>query len=248
MRPVIGISSNFGVNEDDPPRERMTLLAEYIDAVQRAGGLPVALPVLQRHDDALLDELLARCDGFILSGGNDLDAARFGQAMHPKAKPLHPRRERFEIDLFRAADRRRLPMFCICLGHQVAHVARGGDIIQHIERPPAAEVAHYLGSDANALHSVSVTSGSRLAAIAGREMFEVASRHHQVVDPQRLGAGLRTVATSSDGHVEASEDCDGRFLLSVQWHPESLPDSRVHGACFEALVEEARRGVSSERR
>ncbi|RMF80997.1 MAG: gamma-glutamyl-gamma-aminobutyrate hydrolase family protein [Planctomycetota bacterium] len=247
MRPLIGISSNFDANQDDPPRERQTLLAAYVDAVQRAGGLPVALPVPRTYDESWIDDLLARIDGLILSGGNDLDAARFGETMHPKAKPLHPRREPFEIDLFRAADRRRLPMFCVCLGHQVAHVARGGGIIQHIESGPDAAVAHYQSGDADVLHGVSITPGSHLAELVGAETIEVASRHHQVVDPRRLGAGLRTVATSADGHVEASEDFDGRWLLTVQWHPEALPESSAHQACFAALIETAAHAATASR-
>jgi putative glutamine amidotransferase len=78
--------------------------------------------------------------------------------------------------------------------------------------------------------------------IVGGTRLEVNSRHHQVVHPERPGAGLRTVAVSADRVIEASEDCAGRFLLTVQWHPEDLLERREHLALFAAIVEEAARG------
>jgi putative glutamine amidotransferase len=237
MRLVIGITSNFGLNQDDPPRPQSYLLAGYTDAIFTVGGMPQAIPVPPAHDDALLDEILARCDGLMFTGGYDLDARHFGRQPHERSIPLHPRRDAFELDLFRRADAKRVPIFAICLGHQVAHVARGGRLIQHIDDLELSPtVCHHLANDENAFHDVRIEPDSRLARIVGDTRLEVNSRHHQIVDGNHLGAGLRTVAVAADGVVEASEDMDGRFLLSVQWHPEDLLDRPEHLALFAALI------------
>jgi len=240
MRPLIGITSNFNPNTEDPPRLQSYLLAGYTDAIFATGGMPQAVPVPADYDDALLDEILGRYGGLMFTGGNDLDPRHFGQQAHARAQLLHPRRDRFELDLFRRADARKVPMFCTCLGHQVAHVGRGGRLIQHLDdlefSPP---VSHHRSNEENAFHDVRIAAGSRLARIVGQTSLEVSSRHHQIVDNDHPGAGLRTVARSADGVIEASEDCDGRFLLTVQWHPEDLLDRPAHRALFAALVQEA---------
>lgn len=241
MRPVIGVTSNFGLNKEDPQRLQSYLLAGYSDGILATGGIAQPVPVPPEYDNELLDELLARYDGLMFTGGYDLDPRHFGEQPHDRSILLHPRRERFELDLFRAADARRIPLFGICLGHQVAHVARRGRLIQHVDDlrlSPA--VRHHLSNDENAFHDVQIKPDSRLARIVGGTRPEVNSRHHQIVDGDHLGAGLGTVATAADGVVEGSEDMDGRFLLTVQWHPEDLLDRAEHLALFAALVEAAR--------
>lgn len=241
MRPIIGITSNFGMNKEKPSRLHSYLLAGYCDGVLAAGGLAQPVPVPPDHDGALLDEILDCYDGLLFTGGADLDPLRYGARPHQRTHVLHSRRERFEVDLFRRADARRAPILGICLGHQLAHVARGGALLQHVDDldlSPA--VAHHLADEENAYHDVDIAADSRLAESIGVARLEANSRHHQIVDPARVGAGLATVATSADGVIEASEDCDGRFLLTVQWHPEDLLDRREHLALFRALVDEAK--------
>lgn len=242
MRPVIGVTSSFRIEKGLPPRQRAYLNAAYTDAVLAAGGLPQMLPVPPEYDAALLDELLAIYDGLLFTGGLDLNPANYGQPPHPKTEVMPARRDRFELDLFRRADAARKPMLCVCLGHQVAHVARGGRLIQHIDDVPRTPpVVHACEATPEPLHEVRIEPGSRLAAIVGRERMEVNSRHHQTVDPQHPGRGLRIVARAPDGVIEASEDCDGRFLLTVQWHPEDVASLAEQRALFSALVAESSR-------
>ena len=241
MPPIIGVTSNFGMDTDaDPPRERSYLLAAYTDAVFAAGGVPHPVPIPREYDDDLIDTLLTGFDGLMLSGGYDLHSRHFGQPLHPKTHPLHERRDAFELDLYRRAEVAGIPILAICLGFQIAHVVRGGRLIQHIDDLDLTPmITHYLPGDRNAFHRVRIEPGSRLAQVLGMSEIEVSSRHHQIVDPQRQGGGLRPVAYSSDGVLEASEDCQGRFLLAVQWHPEDLTDRPEHLRLFQALVEAA---------
>jgi putative glutamine amidotransferase len=234
MRPSIGISSNFAVR-GTPPGEQLYLGAGYIDAILAGGGLPLPLPVPAKFDDQLIDELLDKIDGLLMTGGNDLDAQRWGEEMHPRAKRLHSRRERFEVELFRRADARRMPILAVCLGHQVAHVARGGAITQHIENTPS--LAHYNEDESMTEHAVTVEPSSQLCRLMGTSKLRVNSSHHQIIDPARTGEGLCTSAKAEDGAIEASEDRrDGRFLITIQWHPEKSLDRAEQQALFRSLV------------
>lgn len=240
LRPRIGVTCNFG-NRGEPPRPQSYLLADYTDAIYAAGGLPFPIAPPAQFDDALLDEILANCDGLIFTGGLDLPPSAYGESStHKKTSVLHERRARFDLAFFRRADAARTPTLSICLGHQIAHVARGGALIQHIDDVATTREQHHRPDERSAFHGVSIAPQSRLAKIIGRERIEVNSRHHQAAEPSRLGVGLKTVAVSPDGTIEASEDCDGRFLVCVQWHPEELRDRPEHLRLFEALVEECR--------
>jgi putative glutamine amidotransferase len=238
MRPVIGITSDFDVDtRPQQPRERSSLQAAYSDAVFAAGGLPLPLPVPPEHDEALRAEILARVDGLLFTGGDDLHPQHYGEPLHPKTRTLHERRDGFDLALFRQADAARMPILAICLGYQVACVARGGKLIQHVDdlglKPPTV---HALPKGQSAFHTVRITPDSRLATIVGSTEIRVNSRHHQAADREYPGRGLRPVALSPDGLLEASEDMDGRFLLGVQWHAENLIDRPEHLALFRALV------------
>lgn len=240
MRPCIGVTNSFNPNKEQPERLQSHLLAGYSDGIYAAGGLPWAIPVPPEPGATLLDEIIARCAGLMFTGGYDLTPARFGQQPHARTHLMHARRDRFEVELFRRADARRLPIFGICLGHQVAHVSRGGRLIQHVDDLKLSPAfRHHLSNEENAFHDVQIEPDSELARIVGGTRLEVTSRHHQAVDADHPGRGLRTSAVSDDGVIEASEDCDGRFLLTVQWHPEDLLDRAEHLDLFAALVDRA---------
>ncbi|TWT41155.1 putative glutamine amidotransferase [Phycisphaerae bacterium RAS1] len=256
MRPIIGLTSSFGPSESRPDRLAATLNAAYADAIYAAGGLPwpIVPPPLggagvapaaagtgvppASVDESILRELLSRVDGLLFTGGPDLNPVHYGQPRHEKTSVLHDRRDRFDMALFRAAGDGELPLLSICLGCQIANVACGGQLVQHVDDlPRATTVEHYKPDHSAAYHAVTVEPSSRLARIVGRTRIEVNSRHHQVVDREHVGGGLRAVAYAPDGVVEAIEAPGERFLLAVQWHPEDMIDRPEHLALFRALVE-----------
>jgi putative glutamine amidotransferase len=240
MRPVIGVTMSFEQTGGATPRLRSFLNAAYSDAIYAAGGLPLPLAVPQSPDPALIQEALRRCDGLLFTGGPDLNPSHYGQPRHERTEVLHPRRDAFDIEFFRHADASEKPILAICLGCQIASVARGGCLVQHVDDlPRASPIVHHMPDHSAAYHDVRVERESRLARIVGRTRFEVNSRHHQVVNREQLGGRMRAVAFADDGVVEAAEDRDGRWLLAVQWHPEDLIDRPEHLSLFRALVEQA---------
>lgn len=233
MKPRIAITSSFGRLDG---RLRVHLPAAYVDAVVAAGGTPLVLPAMPEEGDPA--ELLAAADGLLLTGGDDLDPALWGEAPHAKASIMDPRRQRADLALLAAAEARGMPVLGICLGCQEMAVHRGGRIIQHLSDEIGQTIDHGGGGRPRAMHPVTVDPGTLLAGVVGDDILEVNSTHHQAVrDP---GRGMTVVALSPDGVIEGMENpTPGRFFLAVQWHPEDLCDRPRHLALFQALCRAA---------
>jgi len=236
-RPIIGITTyvtpaRFGVWE----LETALVPADYVRAVERAGGRPLLVPPAEDGVEETLDAL----DGLILSGGSDLDPELYGQDAHSETAGVVLQRDRAELALLQAALARDLPVLAICRGSQVLNVAKGGDLVQHLPDVVGDE-KHKHTPGAFADHDVEIEPGTRLGEVVG-ERAPVKSHHHQGFG--RIGEGLRVTARAEDGTVEGVEDPSRRFALGVLWHPEAGEDA----ALFEALVAEAaeyRRGHES---
>jgi len=196
----------------------------YLRAIDAAGGIPVVLPPL---GDVMA--FLDRLDGICLSGGPDLDPDAYGALeRHAELGPTEPGLDTFELELARAADKRGLPILGVCRGAQTLNVSRGGTLHQHIPGHRQTEPA------TATTHTVHVEPGTALADLIGTDVLRVNSFHHQAVD--RLGRGLRAVASAADGTVEAVEAAGPRFLVGVQWHAEGLIAHSRQMRLFEALV------------
>ncbi len=164
----------------------------------------------------------------LLSGGADVDPALYGQKPHPKLRHVDRRRDDFELALVREALRRDRPLLAICRGQQVLNVAMGGTLLQDIPSELGVVADHDApGERTSRPHAVEVLAHTRLRAILDRDELDVNSIHHQAVD--RLGDGLEVSARSPvDGVIEGLEVPGSRFVVAVQWHPESFwdqPDS-----------------------
>jgi putative glutamine amidotransferase len=213
----------------------MALGITYLQAIERAGGLPVVLPPLPPESVA---PLLDRLDGVCLSGGPDLDPDAYGaRARHAELGPTEPALDAFELELVLLADARGLPILGVCRGAQTMNVARGGTLHQHVANHRQAQLATV------PTHEVTLALHSRIERIVGCTRLDVNSFHHQAV--ARLGAGLAVAGRADDGTVEAIEDRSRRFFVGVQWHAETLVDLPAHRELFRALVKVA--GESSGR-
>src|SRR5262245_41773293 len=163
MKPVIGITPCSRVDD-------------YVESVKRAGGEPI---VLSNDDDpsAVLDKV----DGILLTGGLDVDPARYGETPHPTTEAA-PDRDAFEIPLTRAAIARDVPLLAICRGVQVLNVAAGGSLIQDIPSAIQSKLEHSVDTPKDHIaHNVRVTRGTALASLLEAEQRSVNSRHHQAV-------------------------------------------------------------------
>lgn len=238
--PLIGVSTSVTV---DKYPERAYVNAAYLNAVQQAGGVPVPLPPQLGADERA--EILRRLDGVLLTGGGDVDPARFSEPRHPTTVDVSAARDGLEIDLTRWALEAHVPLLAICRGLQVLNVALGGSLHQDIPSEPGSPLDHSQAelqtrARHQPTHHVKVQEGSRLAAILGALELDVNSFHHQAI--KRLGRGLEDVAWAPDGIIEGVEfGDDAPFVVGVQWHPEELAGHDLAARnLFAALVGRAR--------
>lgn len=204
----------------------------YENAVLATGGIPTAMYAPPLDTDY---------DGLILCGGDDVDPALFGQE-NRGSYGISPDRDRAELALIDAFLKAGKPILGICRGHQIINVALGGTLLQDIGEP-----LHLFHTPSpvtgDRVHPVRATDGSILHALYG-ESFLSNSSHHQAVD--RLGAGLRAIAWSEGGLVEAM-DLPGSPILCVQFHPERMcfekarPDTADGSAIFRWFMDQCRR-------
>ena len=212
----------------------MTQNHDYFDAVFRAGGIPVQLPLTE--DEAVMREMLNRIDGLLLTGGADVGPDMYGEEKLPCCGETTPARDRFEFPLCRLALEMDMPILAICRGHQVLSCALGGTMYQDIAEQFGPELKHpQYDTPRDKVHGMSVEEGSLLHRITGLTQFQVNSRHHQAV--KTPGAGLKVIARAPDGLIEGVELPGKKFVLGVQWHPESLSDRYAEAqALFNAFV------------
>ncbi len=232
--PLIGITVH---PKTAPDRAELDELLEAIaQSVERAGGLPILIPL--GLSEATLRGLYAQLGGLLLSGGGDIDPARYGADWHETIGGVNAERDRAEFVLARwaTADDQVKPLFGICRGAQVLNVALGGTLYRDIGEYPNAIRHTYPTAEyaAQCPHEIKVEEESALARIVGQPVISVNSLHHQAV--KDVAPGLAVSARAPDGLVEAVELPHHPFVLAVQWHPECLPGWPEHRGLFEAFV------------
>lgn len=237
--PVAAVTMSWVPGDGGARPPRAQLNDAYLRALEAAGALP--FPVAAGTPNEMLAAILDRADLLVLTGGADIDPARYGQPPHPETTQVTPPRDETEIALVHAAIERGMPVLAICRGMQLLNVALGGTLHQHV--PDVFHgVAHNqtaAGQDRAApTHRVRIEPNSRVSALLETGDLVVNSMHHQAVD--RPGVGLVPVGNSDDGLVEAME-LPGRPVVGVQWHPEELAPADAHArALFANFVALAR--------
>src|SRR6266581_3055035 len=205
----------------------------YRDALLSAGAELVVL----HPGDAVPNDI----DGLCLSGGGDIESARYGEA-DVACADVDTERDALELEIARAAIDRDLPVLGICRGFQILNVAQEGSLVQDVagHRPEEREglVEH---------RDVVVRPGSRLAKATGGKPLIVNSRHHQAVTKDTLGRGLVATVVVDD-LIEAFELDDRRWVVGIQWHPERTSEvSPAARRIFDAFVQEAARTTTASR-
>jgi len=236
-KPLIGIGSD--VAHRDGERDSAFVYVTYVEALKRAGAIPVLIPPQPENAADLIDGL----DGVLLAGGEDCDPSLYGEERHEKVEEvMDARRQTNDLTLAKVARDRGIPTLGICLGVQIMNVAAGGTLIQHIE----SDIDHASEPSDRHRHEVALQDATKLASIIGQRELNVNSSHHQAI--KDVGAGLRVTAKAPDGIVEGLEDPRHPFYVGVQWHPEDMNGEGSASTLFGAFVEAARRYADDKRR
>jgi putative glutamine amidotransferase len=232
-RPLIGINTDF-IPAVKQTAARAWLQAGYFDAVVAAGGLPVMIPPLGQDVD--IDPLLDHLDGFLLTGGLDMDPKRYGQPSHGSVQPMAERRENSDRNLIRRLVARQVPLLAIGVGMQQVNFVQGGSLHLHLPDELPRSMPHRDPSGGTHRHMVVIEPNTRMEEIYGAGEIRVNSAHHQAV--RQVGDGLWVGAKAPDGVIEAIESIDPSwFCVGVQWHPESDTASALDMQLFECFVQ-----------
>jgi len=243
--PLILVSPNVESKGDEFGDESISLSETYQQALMGAGAMPMAMPATTSRE--LVGECVRRCDGVLLTGGEDVDPAIYGNGVGRRLKktvtvtPDGGKRDVRELLLVDEVFRQGKPLLAICRGHQVVNVALGGTLVLDIPTQLRKAINHRrMDKRSEVVHEVRLTRESLLAKITGRQTLGVNSTHHQAV--ARVASPLTVSARSADGVIEGLELKPAAahllpFFLTVQFHPERLVDRYPeHQAIFRAFT------------
>ncbi len=234
-KPIIGVLPLW-----DDQRSSIWMLPGYLDALRLSGAIPIILPLEIENDD--LEELCSHCDGFLFTGGHDVDPSLYGEPKSLLCGDTNLLRDNLEREVFHFATERNLPILGICRGIQIINALCGGTLYQDLpsEYDPSCRKIHQMSPPYDKpCHRVSVVENSPLHTLTDSDKIEVNSYHHQAI--KELAPSLSPMAHSEDGLVEAIYMPSQRFVWAVQWHPEfNFHTSPTSRAIVRAFVEACR--------
>lgn len=195
--------------------------ALYIDAVVRHGA--AAIPLDARSPDSDRAAAFASMHGLLMTGGADIDPARYGEA-NDGSRDFEPGRDQLEADAWVAAERRGIPVLGLCRGFQAMNVFAGGKLVQHVD----GHAGPAWGHGPALTHPLRLVPGTRMTRIlspsnVGGGVLTVNSYHHQAIRQADLAPGFVATAFSpstAGDLVEAFEAANGPFRMGVQCHAE----------------------------
>ncbi len=237
--PIIGLTTRSDITSRGIPF--VMLQTAYIDALTRAGAIPVLIPSRIGAERGL--SLLKKLDGVLFTGGTDIDPIHFNGEPHPRIDGIDVDRDTLELELVRKVVEEGKPFMGICRGSQIINVALGGSLYTDLTDQKAGSLKHDYFDDyprSHLAHTVRLEKGTRLAEIVGEFELTVNSLHHQ--GAKAIPQAFRVAALAPDGLVEAMELLGHPFGMAIQWHPEWLTDQPHSQRLFSAFVEAAAKG------
>lgn len=222
MKPIIGITSSI---KKETFRVYSNVGYEYIEKIEKAGGIPLEIPILINSTIETLDNLVESLDGIIFTGGDNIDSLWYGEQPLVEQCIETKLRNKFERALFFVAKNNEIPILGICRGSQLINVLQGGSLYQDISKQINTKIDH--SGTGRKLeekqHLVFLKKDSFLAGVYKKKELSVNSFHVQGI--KELGENLKVTAKSEDGIPEAIEYKGDFFMQGVQWHPEGLDDN-----------------------
>jgi putative glutamine amidotransferase len=212
--------------------ELAVLPAQYVEAITQAGGIAVLLPpqVVTGGEAA---RIIGRLDGLVVTGGADINPARYGQDKNARTQDSEDLRDGFEDALLTQALKAGLPVLGICRGAQMLNVHLGGTLHQHLPEVVGHD-RYRVGDGVFHPEEMTLTEGTRLQGLFdGHSSVQGHVYHHQAID--EVAPSVTVSARGFDGTIQGVELPGSSFCVAVQWHPEeNLSDLRVFSGLIEA--------------
>lgn len=211
-KPVIGVMPLY-----DYKRESYWMLPGYLQALEEHGAIALMLPLTDQHD--ILDYFLETCDGFLFTGGQDVDPALYGQRRIPACGQVSPLRDSMEQYILTRAIAANRALLGICRGLQLMNALYGGTLYQDLPTEYPSAIDHHMSAPYDrAAHAVQLSPDSPLQRLLRTDELPVNSYHHQGIC--ELSGAFHAMAIAPDGLTEAIYMPDKPFVWGVQWHPE----------------------------
>lgn len=192
--------------------------SENVDAVKKAGGCPILLPVTDDEDD--IKKQVKICDGLLFPGGQDINPKFYGSEGKKKLAYTNEKVDRYQISIIKLALKEDMPMICICRGTQLLNCVCGGTLYQDLSERGEETLKHVQEAKRHeTIHKIIIEKDSILYEDFGKEVW-VNSFHHQAV--KKLGDNLKVIARATDDIIEAVILENKKFVLGIQWHPEMM--------------------------
>jgi putative glutamine amidotransferase len=241
-RPLVAVTTSLNMKSGSHKQPSVFIYTSYIEVLEAIGLAPVLLT--PAHSPDTIRSILGACRGLVLTGGEDVDPARYGELPSPALGSVLCERDDMEFAALDVALEVGMPVFAICRGLQVLNVHFGGTLYQDLPTEyPQSKLTHVQTAPwSTKAHSVRIEDDSLLCEIVGRDCIDINSFHNQAV--KDVAPGLRVVARADDGLIEAVESRENGWILGVQWHPERHeatapdidPDKRLFAAFRDAVA------------
>jgi len=212
-----GVSLRIGLSKASP---------NYENWLKRSNAEVIPVNLYLLPVDSALQEL-GRCDGLLVTGGEDVYPGMYGQEADTARCPeMNRHRDSLDIALIAYAVSVKMPVFAVCRGLQIVNVFLKGTLIIDIPEDIGTHVTHQSDDYLHCFHSVIVPANRLLSTVSKCDSAIVTSNHHQAI--KHLSPKLIANAYSKDNLIEGIEwrHAAGKsFLLGVQWHPERMEKS-----------------------
>ncbi|MCF6465967.1 gamma-glutamyl-gamma-aminobutyrate hydrolase family protein [Clostridium sp. Cult2] len=228
MKPLIGITTYYVKdrelghirNRGLPGQDMLMSTMDYSKAIEKAGGIPVALPVID--NDSYINQLVKKMDGFLFTGGSDIHPNNYHESVKKGLGLVVPERDAFELKLLKRILEKDKPILGICRGFQLINVYFGGKLYQDIKHNNSTIIEHhgYKLPKYCFIHNNILEEGSKIYEAFGKRDLNVNSLHHQIIE--KLGEGLLQTVLSEDGIIEGFEHKNYSYVVGMQWHPEMM--------------------------
>jgi len=224
-KPLIGILGSLFIMEAGmfPGMEMAYVNNHYVEAVEKAGGVPIIIPVVS--DEEVIENQIKNVDGIILPGGYDVNPQCYGEEPQQKSGFIFPEIDKYHLKAIEYCTKYKKPLLGICRGMQILNVAFGGTLYQDLSYIDGCNIKHMQSSKRNvSSHTVEIVEGSHLYDILGSKVM-TNSFHHQSI--KKIAPGFKMTAVAKDGVIEAIESEEDVFILGIQWHPEEMVQDSV---------------------
>lgn len=239
------LSIAFAQSNDDElliaiSKERLTEGKRYSEwlANQNINFRYIDLSTVSKND---LSDSLLKCSALLLTGGADIYPGTYGkEGDTARCGRFDRKRDSIEFEAFSIARTLQMPILGICRGMQLINIASGGSLWIDLPEDLRTGSLHREGIEGWTMHEVNLKAGSLLHNLSSDSIQKVASNHHQGIE--KLGAGLKAIAESEDGLIEAVTNADHypTFFIAVQWHPEWMDyGDQLSGKLAKTFIEAA---------